>query len=44
VRAQLEKKLHYINESLKDDQWICGRASPSPMLSVYRAALGARLS
>ena len=24
VRAQLEKKLHYINDSLKDDQWICG--------------------
>lgn len=24
MRAQLEKKLHYINDSLKDDQWICG--------------------
>ena len=24
VRALLEKKLQYVNESLKDDQWICG--------------------
>ncbi|POT57478.1 glutathione transferase GstA [Citrobacter amalonaticus] len=25
ARAQLEKKLQYVNESLKDDQWICGQ-------------------
>ena len=24
MRALLEKKLQYVNESLKDDQWICG--------------------
>ncbi|MCG1030615.1 glutathione transferase GstA [Bacillus amyloliquefaciens] len=24
VRALLEKKLQYVNDSLKDDQWICG--------------------
>ncbi|KFC10912.1 glutathione S-transferase [Trabulsiella guamensis ATCC 49490] len=24
ARALLEKKLQYLNESLKDDQWICG--------------------
>ena len=24
VRALLEKKMQYINDSLKDDQWICG--------------------
>lgn len=24
VRALLEKKLHYVNDVLKDDQWICG--------------------
>ncbi|MCU6671358.1 glutathione transferase GstA [Enterobacteriaceae bacterium H4N4] len=25
VRALLEKKLQYVNASLKDDQWICGQ-------------------
>lgn len=24
VRALLEKKLHYVNDVLNDDQWICG--------------------
>ena len=24
VRALLEKKLQYVNDALKDDQWICG--------------------
>ena len=34
VRAQLEKKMQYVNESLKDEQWICG-----PRFSIADAYL-----
>lgn len=34
VRAQLEKKLQYVNESLQDNQWICG-----PRFSIADAYL-----
>jgi glutathione S-transferase len=34
VRALLEKKMQYVNESLKDEQWICG-----PRFSIADAYL-----
>ncbi|NCB89567.1 MAG: glutathione transferase GstA, partial [Gammaproteobacteria bacterium] len=34
VRALLEKKMQYVNDSLKDNQWICG-----PRFSIADAYL-----
>lgn len=47
VRALLEKKLHYINESLKDEQWICGQRftiADAYLFTVLRWARAVKLN
>lgn len=47
VRAQLEKKLQYVNEALKDDQWICGQRftiADAYLFTVVRWAYGVKLN
>ncbi|WP_054180766.1 glutathione transferase GstA [Trabulsiella odontotermitis] len=47
VRALLEKKLQYINESLKDEQWICGprfSIADAYLFTVLRWARGVKLN
>ncbi|MCH5359135.1 glutathione transferase GstA [Escherichia fergusonii] len=47
VRAQLEKKLRYIDDALKDDQWICGARftiADAYLFTVLRWAYGVKLN
>lgn len=47
VRAQLEKKLQYVNEALKNDQWICGQRftiADAYLFTVVRWAYGVKLN
>ncbi|WNY87485.1 glutathione transferase GstA [Leclercia adecarboxylata] len=47
VRALLEKKLQYVNASLKDDQWICGQRftiADAYLFTVLRWARAVKLN
>lgn len=47
VRALLEKKLQYVNESLKDEQWICGQRftiADAYLFTVLRWAKAVKLN
>lgn len=47
VRAGLEKKLQYVDESLSDDQWICGQRftiADAYLFTVLRWAYGVKLN
>ncbi|MDU1085475.1 MAG: glutathione transferase GstA, partial [Leclercia adecarboxylata] len=47
VRALLEKKLQYVNESLKDEQWICGQRftiADAYLFTVLRWARAVKLN
>ena len=47
VRAQLEKKLQYVNEALKDEHWICGQRftiADAYLFTVLRWAYAVKLN
>ncbi len=47
VRAGLEKKFQYVDESLSDDQWICGQRftiADAYLFTVLRWAYGVKLN
>ncbi|AHV45475.2 glutathione S-transferase [Salmonella enterica subsp. enterica serovar Enteritidis str. EC20120929] len=47
VRAALEKKFQYVDESLSDDQWICGQRftiADAYLFTVLRWAYGVKLN
>lgn len=47
VRALLEKKMQYVNDSLKDNQWICGprfSIADAYLFTVLRWAYAAKLN
>ena len=47
VRAQLEKKLQYVNDTLKDGHWICGQRftiADAYLFTVLRWAYGVKLN
>ena len=47
VRAQLDKKLQYVNEALKDEHWICGQRftiADAYLFTVLRWAYAVKLN
>ena len=47
VRAQLEKKLQYVNDALKDEHWICGQRftiADAYLFTVLRWAYAVKLN